>query len=288
MTRSLNGKVHDHRLDGFLDRQMKISEFWKDFTPGILEKRVLVVGMGGNGSHVSLALTRMGFERITVIDRDRVEPSNLSRQVIYSVGDIGKLKTESAVKSLKNHSFRTKIASIDMDIVSNRKKFVNAIGNHDFIFSLLDSNGGQFLTSSICLHKMKPMITGGTDPVSGFVTLYRFQAPGGKPCEECMSRHAWDAPRDWILYYGYPHTPGIRIDMEKVRMFDVKTACPARCASTYITASAGSDLMVSAMLNWFMGRKVPAFVMMNVLTMDICKFSPGKFADCPVCGNRKF
>ena len=67
----------------------------------LLKSSVLIVGVGGLGSPIALYLTALGIGKIGIIDRDNVEISNLSRQIIFSNNDIKKKKSSTAINKLK-------------------------------------------------------------------------------------------------------------------------------------------------------------------------------------------
>ena len=77
----------------------------------LLKSRVLIVGAGGLGSPVAIYLTALGIGKIGIIDNDKVEISNLNRQIIFSNYDIKKNKSLTAINNLKklNPDIQTKI-----------------------------------------------------------------------------------------------------------------------------------------------------------------------------------
>ncbi len=64
--------------DYFLTQRL-IGDFEPKFTPEIFDKTILIVGLGGNGTHLALAAVRMGFKKIVGIDKDVVSESNLRK-----------------------------------------------------------------------------------------------------------------------------------------------------------------------------------------------------------------
>src|SRR4051812_30995734 len=76
-------------MPDFFTTQELIQAFEPAFTPALFERSLLVVGLGGNGTHLALAAVRMGFARVVGIDCDLVSDSNLSRQVLYTRQDVG-------------------------------------------------------------------------------------------------------------------------------------------------------------------------------------------------------
>ena len=82
----------------------------------IFSSNVLIIGAGGLGSPISIYLAAMGVGKIGIVDKDRVEISNLSRQIIFNTNDLKKNKSSTAINKLKKinphiefKSFNTKI-----------------------------------------------------------------------------------------------------------------------------------------------------------------------------------
>lgn len=85
----------------------------------ICSSTVCVIGIGGIGSYLSLALAMIGVENLILVDFDRVELSNTSRQVLYTEKDIGKLKTSVAGEKLKEYNKNLKIITYNTQIQSD-------------------------------------------------------------------------------------------------------------------------------------------------------------------------
>ena len=80
-------------------------------------KNILILGLGGIGANVALSLVRSGFKKLTVVDYDKVELSNLIRQFPYSKKDVGKYKTETLKTKLENEE-KVRINCINKKIVT--------------------------------------------------------------------------------------------------------------------------------------------------------------------------
>jgi Dinucleotide-utilizing enzymes involved in molybdopterin and thiamine biosynthesis family 2 len=64
----------------------------------LLEKTILIIGLGGTGSAAAEMFSRLGVKKLILIDRDRIEITNLHRQILYDMNDIKKYKAETAAK----------------------------------------------------------------------------------------------------------------------------------------------------------------------------------------------
>ena len=92
-------------------RNILLPEVGEEGQKKLAESRVLVVGAGGLGSPVSLYLAAAGVGTIGIADFDRVDVSNLQRQILYREQDIGKAKAELAAEQLqsRNHSVQVEV-----------------------------------------------------------------------------------------------------------------------------------------------------------------------------------
>lgn len=142
--------------------------------------RVLVIGAGGLGSPVAMYLAAAGVGTIGIVDGDRVDLSNLQRQIIHDTSDIGRLKTESARDRIKSIN-----PGCDVEI---HDEFFGAengaaiVRDYDFIVDATDSFGVKMLISDICVEAGKPFCHGG---ISGFGGEVMTHVPG-TACYRCL------------------------------------------------------------------------------------------------------
>ncbi|TVW08423.1 ThiF family adenylyltransferase, partial [Streptococcus pneumoniae] len=89
-----------------------------DYQLKLKKTRILLLGIGGIGSNICLALAELGIGHITAVDFDTVEASNLNRQILYSTSDIGKRKVEAAKESLRKFNPLIEFEVLDKEIGS--------------------------------------------------------------------------------------------------------------------------------------------------------------------------
>ena len=93
----------------------------------ILNAQVLIVGSGGLGSPIALYLAAAGVGHIGIIDADRVDLSNLQRQIIHSTPDLGRLKVESAQEKIERLNPDTKVTTYHTRLTSdNAEKIISS------------------------------------------------------------------------------------------------------------------------------------------------------------------
>jgi len=119
----------------------------------LLKSRVLVVGAGGLGSPVAIYLTDLGVGNIGIVDYDKVEVSNLARQIIYNSKDIKKKKSSTTIKKLKLINSDIKFKSFEKKLTS--KNINNIAKNFDLIVDGSDNFRTRFLINDYCLIKKK-------------------------------------------------------------------------------------------------------------------------------------
>jgi adenylyltransferase/sulfurtransferase len=152
--------------------------------------RVLVVGCGGLGVPVISYLAGAGIGRLGLVDSDRLEPSNLHRQTMYALADVGKLKAELATERV-----RALNPDVDVRAYTTRLDALNApdlIAQHDLVIDCTDNFSTKFLLNDYCVQLGKPVV---------FASVYQYEGQlqvvqPGSACLRCV----WpEATRDGIV-----------------------------------------------------------------------------------------
>lgn len=148
--------------------------------------KVLVIGAGGLGCPVLLYLTAAGVGEIGIVDFDKVEESNLQRQVLYTVEDIGKPKAEvAAVKLAKQNPF-VKFAVYPHQL--NNKNALEIIKDFDIIVDGTDNFSTRYLVNDACVILDKPLIYGSIYRFEGQVSVFNYHNKNGikGPTYRCL------------------------------------------------------------------------------------------------------
>ncbi len=149
----------------------------------LLESSVLIVGAGGLGSPVAIYLTALGVGKIGIADKDKVEISNLPRQIIFSTDDINKSKSLIAIKKLKKINPDLKFISYNKKLT---KKNINKIAkNFDIIVDGSDNFRTRFLINDYCLQTKKILVSGAISKFDGQVYSFNFSKKKS-PCLRCF------------------------------------------------------------------------------------------------------
>jgi adenylyltransferase/sulfurtransferase len=142
--------------------------------------RVLIAGAGGLGCPASLALAKAGVSRLTVVDPDTVDLSNLHRQLWYRTADVGQLKAPLVAERLQ-------AAFPDLEVVGRTVEISAAnaealFREHDLVIDGTDGVATKFLLSDTAVLTGTPLVYGGVLRLSGQAMVIR----RGGPCLRCL------------------------------------------------------------------------------------------------------
>lgn len=173
----MEGLGPDLRLTERYARQIMLPEVGEEGQRRLDEASVLVVGVGGLGSAVSLYLTAAGIGRIGLVDDDRVSLSNLQRQVLYTEAEVGECKALCARRRLQALSPHTRI-----DAWAERLTPENAgrlVAPYDLVVDGCDNFATRYLISDTCRTLRKPWVHGSIGEFRGQVATFLPDAAAG-------------------------------------------------------------------------------------------------------------
>jgi len=127
------------------ERQIIIPGFGEKAQEKLSRASVVILGLGGLGSVVSTYLTAAGIGYMRLIDRDKVEESNLNRQILYDEKDIGEWKAKIAEKKLKSMNSRIEIEGLREEI--NDSNIYDLIDDVDLVIDCLDNFETRFIVN---------------------------------------------------------------------------------------------------------------------------------------------
>lgn len=145
--------------------------------------KVLVVGAGGLGSSAAFYLAAAGIGNLSILDSDKVEMSNLQRQILHTTKDIGKPKTRSAATKLKRLNPDIKIKQLAFHLTQDN--VTDVISSHDFILDCTDNFDAKFLINDACVVLSKPFSHCGVTAYKGQCMTYS----KGHACFRCVFGH---------------------------------------------------------------------------------------------------
>jgi len=235
------------------ERQILYTDFGEKGQERLKQSHVVVAGLGGLGCFASLYLTCAGIGHITLIDCDRVELSNLNRQVLHYEEDIGGEKPVSAARKLAKLN-----SSIDVTPAFKKITERNARGiirGANVVIDGMDNFKTRFILNKACVAEGIPFIHGGVHGLFGEVTTI---IPGRTPCLACI----------------FPEVPQRKVSLP---VFGVT---PALIAILQVTEAikllAGFGSLLTGKMLYFNGE-----------TMDFTFRDLIKNQNCMVCGTKK-
>jgi molybdopterin/thiamine biosynthesis adenylyltransferase/molybdopterin synthase catalytic subunit/rhodanese-related sulfurtransferase len=173
-------------------RQMALKEVGAHGQEKLRASRVLVVGCGGLGVPVISYLAGAGIGRLGLVDGDRLEPSNLHRQTMYALADVGQLKGELAAA-------RVRALNPDVDVHTYPVRLdattaPDIVGQYDLVIDCTDNFSTKFLLNDVCVQKRVPVIFSSVYQYEGQIQVVRPDRDGA--CLRCV----WpEATRDGIV-----------------------------------------------------------------------------------------
>ena len=147
------------------------------------EASVLIVGAGGLGSASSLYLAAAGIGRIGIVDSDKVELSNLQRQIVHSMNSIGTAKVISAQKRLLGLNPSIEVIGIHKRLTTDSIQEI--LSDYLIVIDATDNFETRYLLNQACVQIKKPMIYGAVFQFYGQMSV--FDAEKG-PCFRCVFR----------------------------------------------------------------------------------------------------
>jgi len=165
------------------DRQIMIEGVGEEGQEKLKRAKVIIAGAGGLGSPASVYLAAAGVGTIRIIDHDRVELSNLNRQVLHWEEDIGQRKTDSATQKLSRLNQGIKIESVEGTITE--ANISQLVAGFDLIVDAMDNLPTRFLLNKAALDGNIPLFHGA---VYGFEGRAMTIIPGQTACLRCLYR----------------------------------------------------------------------------------------------------
>lgn len=145
---------------------------------------VLLIGAGGIGSPAAFYLTAAGIGRLGILDDDRVDLSNLQRQILYSTYDLGKLKAETAVQHLSLQNPHVNLTSHPVRLTQHNAHEI--FKNYDLVIDGSDNYPTRYLTNDVCADLKIPLISASIYQFSGQLAVFNFKNPQNSNCYRCL------------------------------------------------------------------------------------------------------
>ena len=239
-------------------RQMMLPEIDAAGQQRLADATVLIIGLGGLGSSVSIYLAAAGVGNLVLVDYDKVDLSNLQRQIVHSTSDIGRLKVESAKDRLLALNPETNIRIIDhkLDVAELEKTTSEAT----VVVDASDNFNTRFAINDACVKTKTPLVSGAAIRFEAQVSVFNAKDPLS-PCYRC-------------LY-------GKEVDMDQ--------SCTANGVIAPLLGIIGSVQACETMkLIMNIGETLQGrLLLLDAMTMEWHTALLPKDPDCPVCNHEK-
>ncbi len=143
---------------------------------------VVIVGLGGLGSPVAMYLATAGIGKLTLIDDDQVDQSNLQRQIIHNQNSMGKSKVTSAKETLKALNSDCSVKTIDKRL--NEEELQILLSGVNVLVDCCDNFETRFLLNRVCFKTKTPLVSGSAIRWEGQLTTFTMQE--NTPCYQCL------------------------------------------------------------------------------------------------------
>jgi adenylyltransferase/sulfurtransferase len=162
-------------------RQIALPEFGEAGQARLRASRVLIVGAGGLGSPAAIYLAAAGVGTLGLVEFDRVDESNLHRQILYGAPDVGSAKIEAAARRLA--ATNPHIAIRPHAEAFSAANALDLVRGYDVIVDGTDNFAARYLVNDACVLTGRPNVYGSVSRFEGQAAV--FAAPGG-PCYRCL------------------------------------------------------------------------------------------------------
>ena len=147
----------------------------------LFKAKVLLIGAGGLGSPAAMYLGAAGVGTLGLVDFDRVDLSNLQRQLLHRTKDVGRLKLDSAEETI--NALNPDVHVVKHQIVLTSENVMDVIKDYDIVVNGTDNFPTRYLINDACVFAGKPLVDGSIFMFEGQATVY--DARRG-PCYRCL------------------------------------------------------------------------------------------------------
>lgn len=176
-----NSSLNDNELLRY-NRQIMLPQIEVVGQQKLCAAHVLLFGAGGLGSPVAMYLAASGVGRLTIVDPDRVDLSNLQRQIIHRDKDIGQLKGVSARQTLAELNPETNVRVVNSILTGLQLE--KEVRGADVVVDATDNFTARFAINRACVKEGVPLVTGAAIRFEGQVAVFTMQ--GVSACYQCL------------------------------------------------------------------------------------------------------
>ncbi|MEZ5663997.1 MAG: HesA/MoeB/ThiF family protein [Burkholderiaceae bacterium] len=239
-------------------RHILLNELGVEGQEQLLASHALVVGAGGLGSPVALYLGSAGVGRLTIVDHDVVDETNLQRQIAHNLARVGMPKAESARQAIgainPDVEVRTVTERADASLLDR------LVAEADVVLDCTDNFATRHAINRACVQHLKPLVSGAAIRMDGQLSVFDPRLPGN-PCYACV----------------FPENSGVE-----------ETRCATMGVFAPLVGIVGTMQAAEALklLTGMGSRLTGRLMMIDGRDMAFNEIALPQSPDCPVCGQR--
>lgn len=173
----------DDSLRKRYSRNIALPEIGLQGQEALFDTKVLIVGAGGLGAPVAQYLSAAGVGTIGIADGDKIQLSNLQRQILFTEADIGKNKAEITANRIKNANKKSKVSTYNKNIDKNTVSSI--LKKYDLIADCTDNFETRFTINTAAFTHKKALISASVVGMEGQLSTYKAYKKGNNPCFQC-------------------------------------------------------------------------------------------------------
>jgi molybdopterin/thiamine biosynthesis adenylyltransferase len=239
-------------------RHILLDEIGIEGQQRLLASHALVIGAGGLGSPAALYLATTGVGRITLVDHDTVELTNLQRQIAHGTDRIGQAKVASAARSM--HALNPGVEVTALAVRADEANLDALVAAADVVLDCSDNFATRHAVNAACARHARPLVSGAAIGFDGQISVYDTRG-GNSPCYACVF------PPGTTFEEAQCSTMGVFAPLVGI-VGTMQAAEALKLLAGVGTSLAGRLLMVDAR------------------TMEWSEVRIARDSECPVCGHR--
>jgi len=173
--------MNDSQLQRY-SRQILLPQIDAKGQEALLGAHALIIGLGGLGSPAAMYLAAAGVGKLTLVDHDTVDLSNLQRQIAHTTDRIGRPKTESAAAMLQALNPGSTVTAVSRRLEGSALD--TAIASADVVLDCSDNFDTRFAVNAACVQASVPLVSGAAIRWEGQIGV--FTGKPGQPCYRCL------------------------------------------------------------------------------------------------------
>ena len=174
----MKSKKTQELYNQFFKRQITLAEIGEEGQNKLQNTSVLIVGCGGLGGTIAVHLATSGIGRIHLVDFDKVDLTNLHRQVFFTLEDVGRSKSEVLAGAIEKRTPFTEVGFSSEPLLKSNA--MPLVAQYDIVVDATDSLPTKYLLNDVCVLQNKPLVYGSLYKFDGYVSTFNLPLSEGQ------------------------------------------------------------------------------------------------------------